>query len=222
MSNHLKELAFFADIPATELDAIFKLFHEETAIAGSKIFSEGDIGDSLYLMTDGAVRITTKIGDVEKILVTLRRGAVFGELATIEDDFRSATATAVTDSKMLVITRSDFNNILEQYPASGRKLLEFIVNTISQRLKNTTELYRQAIDWGLSISGILELNFNQLIANNVHIALELQNGSRQSGVLLKAEQGASGYELLLRKEDDQFVIIPYHAVNAVSFTYHTK
>ncbi|MCF6176831.1 MAG: cyclic nucleotide-binding domain-containing protein [Victivallaceae bacterium] len=213
----VKNLAFFADIDANDAEAIQKLFYEESFLAGDTVFAEGDVGDILYLIVDGCVRISTKIGDVEKILVTLRRGAVFGELATVEEDFRSATAKAVEDSNMLAINRAAFTEMLEQHPVAGRKILGFVLATVTGRLKNTTELYRQAVDWGLSISGILELNFNQLIANNINIQVELQSGRILNGILLKADRGVSGYELLIRKADDQFVIVPYHAVVSIEF-----
>lgn len=218
----VKDLAFFADIDANESEAILKLFDEESFSVDQTIFNEGDIGDTLYLITDGCVRISTQIGDVEKILVTLRRGAVFGELATIEEDFRSATAKAIEASKMLAINRASFNKMLKEYPIAGRKILGSVLATVSGRLKNTTELYRQAVDWGLSISGILELNFNQLIANNTNIQVELQNGKVLQGILLKVESGVSGYELLIRKTDDQFVIVPYHAVVLIEFAHRLQ
>lgn len=218
MSNiDVKKLAFFADIDSKAAESILELFHEESFTTGDTVFAEGDVGDVLYLIVDGCIRISTKIGDVEKILVTLRSGAVFGELATVEDDFRSATAKAVEDSKMLAINRATFTEMLEKYPAEGRKILEFVLVTVTGRLKNTTELYRQAVDWGLSISGILELNFNQLIANNINIQVELLSGRILNGVLLKADHGVSGYELLIRKDDDQLVIVPYHAVILIEF-----
>ena len=213
----VKKLAFFADIEAKEAEAILELFYEESFLAGDTVFAEGDVGDILYLIIDGCVRISTKIGDVEKILVTLRSGAVFGELATVAEDFRSATAKAITDSKMLAINRATFAEMVKKHPVAGRKILEFVLATVTGRLKNTTELYRQAVDWGLSISGILELNFNQLIANNINIQVELQSGRILNGVLLKADNGVSGYELLIRKADDQFVIVPYHAVVSIEF-----
>jgi CRP/FNR family transcriptional regulator, cyclic AMP receptor protein len=213
----VKDLAFFANIDEKETEAILKVFYNESFLADDCIFAEGDTGDTLYLITDGCVRISTKIGDVEKILVTLRRGAVFGELATVSEDFRTATAKAVESSNVLVISRAAFAGMLEQYPVAGRKILEFVLNTVTGRLKNTTELYRQAVDWGLTISGILELNFNQLIANNIKLEVELQNGKSITGTLLKADNGVSGYELLIRQNDNRFVIVPYHAVVSIEF-----
>ncbi len=220
--SDVKNLAFFADIDEKDTESILEMFNKESFAAGDIVFAEGDVGDILYLITDGCVRISTKIGDVEKILVTLRRGAVFGEMATVEEDFRSATVKAVEDSQVLAINREAFKKILEEYPVAGRKILEFVLATVTGRLKNTTELYRQAVDWGLSISGILELNFNQLISNNINIQVELQSGRILNGVLLKADNGVSGYELLIRKDDDQFVIVPYHAVISIEFADKRK
>ena len=77
MSNiDVKKLAFFADIDSKAAESILELFHEESFTTGDTVFAEGDVGDVLYLIVDGCIRISTKIGDVEKILVTLRSGAV--------------------------------------------------------------------------------------------------------------------------------------------------
>ena len=160
----------------------------------------------------------TKITEnVDKTLVTLRSGGLFGEMAVISEDYRSATARAVEETELISISQKDFRNLLDNNPAAGKKILEFIVKVLAGRLKNTTDLYRQAVDWGISISGILELNYNQLISQKQKILIDLTSGKNVSGILLKAEKHASGLELLLKTDSEKFVVIPYAAISSISF-----
>ena len=214
----LKELPIFSSLTDDEIKAVSEIGNTQTVSADELVFSEGEPGSVLYVIIKGSVRIYTKITEnVDKTLVTLRSGGLFGEMAVISEDYRSATAKAVEETELLSISQKDFRNLLDNNPAVGKKLLEFIVKVLAGRLKNTTDLYRQAVDWGISISGILELNYNQLISQKQKILIDLTSGKNVSGILLKAEKHASGLELLLKTDSEKFVVIPYAAVSSISF-----
>ncbi len=76
---------------------------------GSLIFSEGDIGDHVYLIQSGKVRVFKLIGDQDKTLAILGPGDFLGEMAIIEKKPRSASAEAVVDSGLLVLDQHTFN-----------------------------------------------------------------------------------------------------------------
>ena len=214
----LKELPIFSSLTDDEIKAVSEIGNTQTVSADELVFSEGDPGNILYVIIKGSVKIYTKITEnVDKTLVTLRSGGLFGEMAVISEDYRSATAKAVEETELLSISQKDFRNLLDNNPAVGKKLLEFIVKVLAGRLKNTTDLYRQAVDWGISISGILELNYNQLISQKQKILIDLTSGKNVSGILLKAEKHASGLELLLKTDSEKFVVIPYAAISSISF-----
>ena len=214
----LKELPIFSSLTDDEIKAVSEIGNTQTVSADELVFSEGEPGSVLYVIIKGSVRIYTKITEnVDKTLVTLRSGGLFGEMAVISEDYRSATAKAVEETELLSISQKDFRNLLDNNPAVGKKLLEFIVKVLAGRLKNTTDLYRQAVDWGISISGILELNYNQLISQKQKILIDLTSGKNVSGILLKAEKHASGLELLLKTDSEKFVVIPYAAISSISF-----
>jgi CRP-like cAMP-binding protein len=220
MSNgkSLKELPIFSSLTDGEIKAVSEISNTQTVSADDIVFSEGKPGSDLYVIIRGSVRIYTKITDnVDKTLVTLRKGGLFGEMAVISEDYRTATAKAVEETELLSISQKDFKNLLDKNPAVGKKLLEFIVKVLADRLKTTTDLYRQAVDWGISISGILELNYNQLISQKQKISIELNSGKNVSGIILKAEKHVSGLELLLKTDSEKFVIVPYSAVSSISF-----
>ena len=217
-SISLKELPIFSSLTDDEIKAVSEISNAQTVSADELVFSEGEPGNILYVIIRGSVRIYTKITEnVDKTLVTLRSGGLFGEMAVISEDYRSATARAVEETELISISQKDFRNLLDNNPAAGKKILEFIVKVLAGRLKNTTDLYRQAVDWGISISGILELNYNQLISQKQKITIDLNSGKTVSGILLKAEKHSSGLELLLKTDSEKFVVIPYAAVSSISF-----
>ncbi len=214
----LKELPIFSSLTDDEINAVSEISNAQTVFTDELVFSEGEQGSVLYVILRGSVKIYTKITEnVDKTLVTLRKGGLFGEMAVISEDYRSATARAVEETELISINQKDFRNLLDKNPAVGKKLLEFIVKVLAERLKNTTDLYRQAVDWGISISGILELNYNQLISQKQKIIIDLNSGKNVSGILLKAEKHTSGLELLLKTDADKFVVIPYAAISSISF-----
>jgi signal-transduction protein with cAMP-binding, CBS, and nucleotidyltransferase domain len=212
------DLAIFAGLTAAELKAVAKRVEFRELASGEQVFSEGDPGGELFIVLEGVVTVTTTIGaDVEKTLLTARAGAVFGELSVLADEIRNATAIALEDTVMAALSRQNFEALSASSAEIGNKLLTFLINTTAQRLRFTTELYRQATEWGLSISDAVELNYNQLIADQFMLDVRLLNGDSISGALIKLEKGVPGMELLLRDGDGRYVIVPYHAVATIGF-----
>lgn len=218
IEGELKGLKVFSSLSADELQAVAEICKTQTVAADELIFQEGAHGVELFIIVKGRVKIYTLITEnVDKTLITLTEGGLFGELAVISEDYRSASARAIEESELLVINQSDFSRMIEENPSVGKKILDTFIRIIVDRLKNTNELYRQAIDWGLSISGILELNYSQLINHSTPISIDLNSGKNVSGILLKADKSSVGLELLLQTEGEKLVIVPYRAISAISF-----
>ena len=214
----LKDLEFFASLTPKELETVTSTMLQQQVQAGKAIFMEGEPGGCLYIVLEGVIDITTRVaGDVEKRLLTVRSGSVFGELSLVSGEARTATATARTDATLLSLTPEALEDLTQKRSVIGKKLLRQLLDTVVSRLGVTTELYRQAVAWALRISGIIEMNFDKLIAEHIHIQLELVNGKCLTGTLLKAERSPVGYELLLMTDNEQFAIVPYQSVVTISF-----
>ncbi len=95
----------------------------------SVIMREGEAGIFMYVVIDGAVRITIS----DKIIELVKAGGVFGEMALVDQSKRAATAAAATDSNLLSINRNDFLTLIKTNPAFGASLLRALAN----RLRNT-------------------------------------------------------------------------------------
>lgn len=213
----LKGLSVFSSLTDEELKAVADICKTQTVPTDELVFEEGANGVDLFIIIKGCVRIYTRITEnVDKTLITLREGGLFGELAVICEDYRTASAKATENTELIVINQDDFEKLIDDHPAAGKKILNVFVKIIADRLKNTTNLYRQAVDWGLSISGILELNYSQLINHRTQISIDLNSGKNVTGILLKADKNNSGLELLLQTEGEKLVMIPYGAISAIS------
>lgn len=133
----------FASIPVfhgldeAELGKVQEIFREETRPEGSVVISEGQSGDEMFILLRGRVQISKamlmagmsvpllNMDSPRKVLATLDDSGhpVFGEVALIDSDQRSATVTAISNCTFLVTSREQFFSLAEREPALGVKLL---------------------------------------------------------------------------------------------------
>ena len=103
---------------------------------GEQLFSEGDLGDCLYLVITGKVKLTRTAPDGRESLVSVHGpGDMFGELAMFDPTYRTSAATAVTDARLAVIAHEDLRAVLTTRPAVSLLLLR----SLAQRLRRVTE-----------------------------------------------------------------------------------
>jgi len=104
------------------------------------IFTEGQQGDCAYMIDKGRIAIVSgkDIHDKHKVLAILHKNAIFGEMALIDEEVRSATAFALEDCILSVITPMTIHYLIEKEPLTLSPLLE----VLSQRLRQTTRLLR--------------------------------------------------------------------------------
>ena len=109
--------------------------------AGTIIFSEGDLGLTMYVIETGEVEISKRIGNESRVLAVLEKGDFFGEMCMLEDNFpRSATAIATSDVDAVIIDQSAFTYILRHNPEIAVRMMR----KLTIRLRRTNELLEQA------------------------------------------------------------------------------
>ena len=97
---------------------------------GQKIFSEGEEGARAYLVEKGQVEISKGTEGNIKILGTVSEGGIFGEMALIDNSSRMATATAVRETTLILITQAVFQEKLKKTDPFIRGLLNIFVRNI--------------------------------------------------------------------------------------------
>jgi CRP/FNR family cyclic AMP-dependent transcriptional regulator len=97
---------------------------------GDILFCEYEPGNEFYLLQDGRVKVTKIVSDSEKTLDIFHPGDIFGEMAILEDQPRSATAIAMDKIKVLKFNKQNFNLLLQANPQMAVKLLKIFSNRI--------------------------------------------------------------------------------------------
>jgi signal transduction histidine kinase len=123
----------FRELDPKELQALRDIAEERVFPAGTRIFSENDPGDGVYVIQNGLVEIAHLMGD--RALCVFSKfgpGEIFGEMAVIEDRPRSATTTAVKETRVYFIPRVQMIALLRRSPALSLKLLQ----EVSRRLRD--------------------------------------------------------------------------------------
>lgn len=93
-----------------EIDLFEK--YGELITQGTVLFYEGDPGQEMYIIQSGKIRISKRVRNVEKTLVILGKGEFFGEMAILNNRPRSATATVMEDSRILIFDRETFETMI--------------------------------------------------------------------------------------------------------------
>jgi CRP/FNR family cyclic AMP-dependent transcriptional regulator len=138
----------FRQLPANILEQIGSYAIRKRVKRGALIFAKGDPGSSAMAVLDGSVRISVPtINGHEVVLAHVSRGDVFGELAVIDGQPRSANATAVENCELMVIERRNFLPFVLSYPQVAIKLLELV----SARLRQSNEQIEDVMFTGLQV-----------------------------------------------------------------------
>lgn len=100
--------------------------------AGEQIFREGDTGNEAFLLQEGRVRLLKKVRTVERSLMVLKPGDLFGESALIAGATRSSTAVALTDVVALALAESTFRALLTNNAAIAARVLQQLVRRLRE------------------------------------------------------------------------------------------
>jgi len=124
----LKSLSVFRDTPETILAEIVHLMVEMNVPAGTHIVQEGEVGNCMYIIFEG----TVKIHKQKRTLVELHEKDFFGELALLDVETRSATATASTDCTLFRIDQEPFYDMMESRPEVVKGVIKILCRRIRE------------------------------------------------------------------------------------------
>ncbi len=139
----LRGVAIFKDLDDGELARVAELCRVQEFVSGEYIFREGEAGSRLYLIFEGDVRISRTIpGSGEEALAVLKPGSLFGEMSVFDRSERSTDAISNGGTKVLTISRSDFELLLDFNRELAYKVLWSCVRLLSGRLRATNDSLR--------------------------------------------------------------------------------
>jgi CRP/FNR family transcriptional regulator, cyclic AMP receptor protein len=108
----LRKVSLFEAIPHEILAGIATLLTERWAEPGERIIEKGELGDCLYIIESGRLRVH----DGDRILAHLSKPQFFGELSLLDAEPRSASVTAVERSRLFRLAQADFYSLVSEQP----------------------------------------------------------------------------------------------------------
>jgi len=112
------------------------------------IMQEGEPGSSAYLIQSGSVEVYTESDDREIKLAKLELGQIFGEMALVFDEHRTASVRAVEDCNLIVITRQSFQQKLDKTDPTIKAIVQMLTqriisanNTVVNKKSNAEDLF---------------------------------------------------------------------------------
>lgn len=135
----LRHTLLFAGLSDGELERVAQDLHRRQYAAGEAIFHQGDRGTAVYIVVTGRVRIYVPTAEGQEVAVIFYGpGEVFGEMALLESEPRSATAEAMEETSVLIMGGGPFYRHLQENYQVALNLMQHL----SQRLRATTEQVR--------------------------------------------------------------------------------
>ena len=138
--DRLRSLAVLRHLPEAKLEELTRVLAVRAVPAGGLVFEDGSVGDTMFLLAEGQVRIEKRVeagGFAE--LALLSPGDVFGEMALIESVPRSARAVAHTDTTLFVLGRQDLDRWLASEPLMAVGFFVELLRVLSHRLRRSSQ-----------------------------------------------------------------------------------
>jgi len=142
----LQRSSLFKDFTETGLKIFAGLALEKTVAAGTPLFVENMVGESLFIVKSGTVRITQRDGKgEERELAVLGPGEHLGELALLARSTRLVSAVAASDCEVVELTQRDFAKLQPVKPQACLKLALAIAADLAARVGETREHFRELV-----------------------------------------------------------------------------
>jgi serine phosphatase RsbU (regulator of sigma subunit) len=212
----LKKVPLFYDFDKEDMDKLVPLFEEEIFPPEAFIITEGAVGDSMYILVSGSVRILKKVNDSEEMVINNLYGETyFGELALIDNLPRSASVVTNESTKILRLKKSILDNLLDNNLQIAKTFYKnCLTDTFSRYRTITTEFSSSKLDLQVKSSTLDEINKDLSSAKKLqdffinkktldHNALQIK-GLRQSFIYNPCQEIGGDFLNLVEVGQDKY------------------
>lgn len=152
--NILKSVSIFFDTPPETLAEVAELLEQVDVKAGQVIFEKGDMGASMYIVVEGSVWIH----DGDMTVSYLGARDVFGEMAALDPEPRSASVTTVEDTRLFRLNERSFHELISRSPNIATGIIHILCERLRERVQDMKEdyLYMQQFAKVTAAAGAVE------------------------------------------------------------------
>ncbi|MBO0322335.1 sigma 54-interacting transcriptional regulator [Muricauda sp. CAU 1633] len=212
--DFLAEVPFFSEVERASLLELYKNSELEQYIANNRIIEKGDVGDAMYVILDGKV----KVHDKDHSYGTLSKGDCVGEYALIDEEPRSVSVTALEDTSVLKIPTTHFSQLMDSDKGFVKGVMSVLIkrhrelDIIQEQLassKKEVELANSKmaglIDGAMDAIIMFDGNFRILLANDsAKTILENSEVTQRNILFFLDDDGADMLEDLVKSKQSGF------------------
>ena len=159
----LQTIPLFESLERDDLTVLASRLREAKVARGESVFAQGDEGDAMYIIEDGAVDIVASNDKQRVTLASLFKQQYFGELSLLDGAPRSASAVASRDTSLLALERDDFVEFVKKRPAAALS----IMHEVGERMRATNELMTRTVSRNVIEEEEDKLTFGEHVADSV-------------------------------------------------------
>lgn len=209
--SSLARSALFSGLGEDALARIAGQFRHQSVKAGERIFDEGDLGSTYYVIATGEAVVLKGSGVARWELGRLGPGDGFGEMALLADEPRSASVNAATDMDLLCLDREAFTALMEQEPTFAPRVLQLVSSRL-RRVNQAAAADLLRAHQGLILS-LAQLAESRDAATGAHLYRVRDYCTMLAGLLAEDPRfaGAVGPEFI----ETMYYVSPLHDIGKV-------
>lgn len=171
----VRRAALFSALTDEDVSALRRMMVSTRAARGEIVFREGELGDRLYVITSGKVKLGRTSGDGrENLIAVLGPGEMFGELSLFDPGPRSATATVIGETELIGLGHESLHGFLDGRPRVAQALLAALARRLRRTNDSLSDLVFTDVP-GRVAKAVLDLanRFGVPVADGVRVAHDL-------------------------------------------------
>lgn len=141
VTSLLTQVSFFKELSKGDIRKIFSIAGIKIYAPGQMVFAKEDLGNNFFIVKSGRIKIFTTVGGgKKKTFAFLKKGDFFGEMSLLGGRVRSASAQAVDESELFVISKKNFKRLIAENPDFSLKLLHTLANRLHKANKDVESM----------------------------------------------------------------------------------
>ncbi len=146
----LRKVFFFNKLDDEEIVKFRAIVKETSYPKEHQVISEEHSGETFYIIKGGTMHITKNIDGRPRLLARLGVGDFFGEISLFDQGLRTATAVTLQPCTLLEISKDRFDQLIQQYPTIGVKILYAMMQEMAKRLRKADDMMKNLALWIMS------------------------------------------------------------------------
>ena len=144
-ARSLRRIKILASMTDQQLERFAQYMEAEKVPQWAVIVKQGDPGDSMYFILEGELRVRINVMGKETILATLTAGEFFGDISLFDQGPRSADVVANTDSLVVKISATAFDELANAAPETATPFLRAMGRTLTARIRADNKRYGDSV-----------------------------------------------------------------------------